>query len=248
MRRSGAKADCVGAEAEGFPLVAALFVAKGGCYCGLPGVDPWDQARDARLYGGPYPVVTHPPCERWGRYWGGAPTTFPRLVKGDDNGCFASALASVRKWGGVLEHPADSAAWAHHRLASPPKGGGWVAADWLDGHRGYTCHVEQGAYGHKARKASWLYACGVDLPNLKWGPADGDFAVFEDGFHSAAERAAFKADPANVPWAQERAARAIKTGICKKLSARQRAATPLPFRDLLISIARTATGAQRAAA
>lgn len=219
--------------------VAALYVAKDGCYFGLPHVDPWDAARDARLYDGPHPIVAHPPCERWGRYWGGAPTTWPRLVKGDDKGCFAAALASVRRWGGILEHPADSAAWAHFRLSSPLKSGGWVPADWLDGFDGWTCHVEQGAYGHKARKATWLYAYGVELPDLKWGPAEGDFDVFEDGFHSAAERAAYKRDPASVAWAQERA-RAIKTGICQKLSARQRAATPLPFRDLLISIAQSA--------
>ena len=30
--------------------IAALFVATGGVYFGLPGVDPWDEARDARLY------------------------------------------------------------------------------------------------------------------------------------------------------------------------------------------------------
>lgn len=218
--------------------IAALYVAKGGCYFGLPHVDPWDQSRDARLYDGPHGIVAHPPCERWGRYWGGSPTTFPRLVKGDDHGCFAAALASVRKWGGVLEHPADSAAWAHFRLSAPNKDGGWTRCDWLDGFDGWTCHIEQGAYGHKARKATWLYASGVSLPDLKWGRAEGDFDVFEDGFHSAAERAAFKADPDNVPWAKARA-RAVKTGICQKLSAKQCAATPLPFRDLLLSIAAT---------
>lgn len=29
--------------------VAALYVETGGCYYGLPGVVPWDEARDARL-------------------------------------------------------------------------------------------------------------------------------------------------------------------------------------------------------
>jgi len=45
-------------------LIAALYVVKGGCYYGVPDVDPWDKARDARLYAGPWPVVAHPPCER----------------------------------------------------------------------------------------------------------------------------------------------------------------------------------------
>lgn len=67
--------------------VAALFVARGGCYFGLPDVDPWDEQRDARLYVGPYPVVAHPPCERWGRYWYGGPSAKVRRVKGDDSGC-----------------------------------------------------------------------------------------------------------------------------------------------------------------
>lgn len=33
--------------------VAALYVETGGSYYGLPDVDPWDEARDARLYNGP---------------------------------------------------------------------------------------------------------------------------------------------------------------------------------------------------
>ena len=82
--------------------VAALYVETGGCYWNLPDIDPWDRHRDARTYKGPYPVVAHPPCERWGRYWGGSPMTMPRLKLGDDGGCFAAALHAVRIFGGVL--------------------------------------------------------------------------------------------------------------------------------------------------
>jgi hypothetical protein len=92
-------------------------------------------------------------------------------VKGDDGGCFAAALESVRTWGGVLEHPAYSDAWAAHGLNAPPTGGGWVNADMLGG---WTCYVEQHRYGHAAKKATWLYAHGVELPSLRWGCiADG---------------------------------------------------------------------------
>ena len=62
-------------------MIAALFVETGGCYFGLPNVDPWDRERDARDYAGPHPVVAHPPCARWGRYWGGGPKTFPRPLR-----------------------------------------------------------------------------------------------------------------------------------------------------------------------
>jgi hypothetical protein len=105
-------------------------------------------------------------------------------------------------------------------LNAPPRAGGWVAADW---HGGWTCCVEQGAYGHRARKATWLYAVGCDLPSLRWGRASGEFARLDDGFHSTEERR-----------------RAVRTGICQRLSRRERAATPIEFRDLLISLARSA--------
>lgn len=80
--------------------VAALFVETNGCYFGLVGVDPWDITRDARTYAGPHPVVAHPPCERWGRYWNGGPSARVKRLKGDDGGCFTSALTAVRRWGG----------------------------------------------------------------------------------------------------------------------------------------------------
>jgi hypothetical protein len=200
-------------------VIAALYVQADGVYSGIAGVDPWPETRDARTYAGPHPVVAHPPCQRWGRYWGGAPTTWPRLIKGDDGGCFAAALASVRRWGGVLEHPAYSYAWEAHGLPHPPTTGGWQG-DFLGG---WCCHIEQGWYGHSARKATWLYAVGTELPALNWGPAPGEFLPFEDSYHSAEERA-----------------RAVKTGMCQRLSHRARAATPPEFRDLLLSIAATA--------
>mgnify|MGYP001560340391 CR=1 FL=1 len=118
----------------------------------------------------------------------------------------------------MLEHPEASHAWRRHSLAAPPRRGGWVNADWLGG---WTCCVEQGHYGHRARKATWLYAHGVELPSLRWGKSAA-VARLDEGYHSAEERR-----------------RAIRTGVCQRLSARQRAATPVEFRDLLLSIART---------
>lgn len=222
--------------------IAALYVQTDGCYFNLPGVDPWDRHRDARSYDGPYPVVAHPPCERWGRYWGGSPTTWPRLTLGDDGGCFEAALAAVRKWGGVLEHPEASHAWRHFGLNRPPRNGGWVVADW-DG--GWTCCIEQGAYGHRARKATWLYANGVDLPSLDWGRAEGDFAPLDQGFHSAEERRRWKETGQANDYIQ-RATQAGGEG--RRLTVKERAATPDGFRDLLIEIARSAYLLKREAA
>lgn len=188
-------------------VIAALFVMRNGVYANRPDVDLWDEARDARLYPGPWPVVAHPPCERWGRF---ATSAGNRV--GDDAGCFASALASVRIHGGVLEHPAGSLAWGHFNLRRPPTSGGWVVADGI----GYTCCVYQGRYGHRAPKATWLYAVRTTLPTLEWGPTE-------------------PRDLSHLPEAERR--RAIKTGICQRLSRKQRAATPPAFADLLLGLA-----------
>lgn len=150
--------------------VAALYVQSGGAYFNLPNIEPWDEARDARSYKGPHPVIAHPPCQRWGKMWMGSPLvvkrTGVRKVKGDDGGCFKSALAAVRKFGGVLEHPWGSHAWPHFGLNVPPRHGGWIAADF---NGGWTCCVEQGRYGHYARKPTLLLAYGCELPDLDWG-------------------------------------------------------------------------------
>lgn len=205
-------------------MIAALYVEPDGVYAGLPGVDAWPEARDARLYAGPWPVVAHPPCARWGRYWFGGPSIKVRKRKGDDGGCFASALAAVRRWGGVLEHPEASHAWPAFGLNDPPWDGHWVTADW---EGGWTCCVDQGHYGHRARKTTWLYAHGVELPDLKWGRAPSGVRL-EDGYHSAEER---------------RRKRAGATGALELLSHRERKATPPAFRDLLLGMA--ATGGRR---
>lgn len=213
--------------------VAALFVQSNGCYFGLPDVEPWDEARDARQYAGPHPVVAHPPCQRWGKLWAGQPLhiarTGKRKRKGDDGGCFAAALDAVRHWGGVLEHPEGSHAWAHFGLNTPYRDGRWIAADFRGG---WTCCVEQGRFGHYARKPTWLYVMGCSLPELPWG------------------RSAARLDPAVI--ARMGLARAKRLG---EVGARgggtdstPRIGTPLPFRDLLLSIARSALTSPRSAA
>ncbi len=73
-------------------MIAALYVETGGAYFGLPNVDPWDEARDARKYNGPHPIVAHPPCQRWGRFWHGSTRKPHQFKLGDDGGCFKAAL------------------------------------------------------------------------------------------------------------------------------------------------------------
>ena len=202
-------------------MVAALYVEPNGAYYGLPDVDPWDEARDARTYAGPHPVVAHPPCERWGRFWHGSTRKPHQFKLGDDGGCFAAALDAVRRFGGILEHPADSRAWSRFNLNAPPREGGWIVADF---YGGWTCYVEQGFYGHLSRKGTWLYACGVELPELIWGEG-------EQRLHPIALQR----------YGYEKARRiGMMAMVGGKHKKRIRNTTPEAFRDLLLSIARSA--------
>ena len=157
--------------------VAALYVAKDGVYFGLPGVDPWDEERDARSYNGPYPVVAHPPCSRWGQLANVNHARYGTPI-GDDGGCFEAALRAVETYGGVLEHPANSIAWKHFDLPKPTRG------MWSQrfNDRGASTEVSQVACGHGARKRPWLYAgdCGGVLD---WQDRPGEFVVGA-GIHS----------------------------------------------------------------
>lgn len=156
--------------------VAALFVDQDGDYPELV-TDWWCKDRDARNYDGPHPVVAHPPCQLWvnlarvnyKRYGGG------HNRPGNDHGMFASALASVRRWGGVLEHPAESWAWPAHGLQPPSKIlPGWDRANCCE----WVCEVWQSAYGHPARKKTWLYYVGRVRPfDLRWERKAGTHQV-----------------------------------------------------------------------
>lgn len=200
-------------------MIAALYVDARGCYANLPGVDVWDEARDARRYAGPWPVVAHPPCQRWGRFSEGGPSAPGTRRTGDDGGCFESALAAVRRWGGVLEHPKDSKAWARFGLAKPPRAGGWVVADDFGG---WTCCVDQGHYGHFSNRPTWLYTVGPCPAELIWGKGPNKLPEW------MVER-----------YGYEKARRiGVMAMVGGKDKTRIREATPPAFRDVLLGIAR----------
>lgn len=134
--------------------VAALFVQTDGIYTAMPDVDPWPEERDARTYSGTLPVVAHPPCASWGRYAKPTPeSTAKGPLRGDDAGCFAAALGSVRRCGGVIEHPAGSEAWNAYALPGPMEA--------PDAFGGWTLPVYQCWWGHDAIKPTWLYLVGI---------------------------------------------------------------------------------------
>lgn len=194
-------------------MIAALYVERGGVYFGLPDVDPWDHERDARTYPGPWAVVAHPPCERWCQL---APVNAARwgAAIGDDGGCFAAALAAVRRYGGVLEHPAYSLAWPAFELPRPLRG------QWRQSlsDPGYVTEISQSAYGHPARKRTWLYLVGEPVP-LNWSDPMGRLVVGA-GIHTGEACGRGRVGPTEV------------------------SRTPLAFRDVLIQLAGGNAGAE----
>jgi hypothetical protein len=73
--------------------------------------------------------------------------------------------------------------------------------------------MSQSAYGHPARKRTWIYYVGPEPPDLNWDDPAGE-AVIGGG---------------------------INSGECvgrRKIEKREASATPPAFRDLLLSLAR----------
>ena len=137
--------------------VAALYVRRDSVYKSIEGVDAWDEERDARKWPGGAPVVAHPPCRLWAKLRQFAKARDPEAEKA----LAIEAVERVRRYGGVLEHPAESLLWAACGLPlpgrSPDSFGGWKA------------QIRQCDYGHKAEKLTWLYIVGVhpdDLPPI----------------------------------------------------------------------------------
>lgn len=232
-------------------MIAALFIEPDGIYAKSLGIDAWCELRDARLYAGPYPVVAHPPCQRWGRFWHGSTRKPHQYELGADGGCFAAALDALAAFGGVLEHPCDSHAWKHFGLTPPPRHRGWIwtrppikfaiataddgavtkVPNGRQGGEWWTCYVEQGHYGHMSRKPTWLLTQGLtlsQLPQLNWTRG-------EQRLHPTAL----------ARYGYEKARRIGMTAMVGgKDKTKIRNATPAEFRDVLISIARSAAPAQ----
>lgn len=134
--------------------VAVLFARADSCYKTIPCCDVWDAERDARKWAGGAPVVAHPPCRAWGQL---RHLANPRP---DEKELAVWAVAQVRKFGGVLEHPKKSTLWPVVGLPQPGQ---------RDEFGGWTLPIFQSWWGHKAEKATFLYIVGcepADVPDI----------------------------------------------------------------------------------
>lgn len=195
-------------------MIAALFVERGGPYFGRADVDPWDRERDATGYAGPHPVVAHPPCGPWG--------SLKHLYRGDELALAPLAIYHVRRWGGVLEHPARSLLWSWFDLPQP----GSLFSDRFGGYSLEVCQVD---WGHVARKRTWLYLVGIPRSALTF-PAHRKPTHWISGFRSTTGR---------NPKHYRSNGSAVPPGI-KVCSAQQRRRTPPAFADWLIALAHAA--------
>jgi hypothetical protein len=113
----------------------------------------------------------------------------------------------------------------------PPTSGAWVRS--IDG--GWTCHVEQFRYGHRARKATWLYAHGATyLPSLRWGSTRRSASVHGSRVGPGHRVSALQNHGRRAPGVKE-------------LSKQEASRTPEAFKAQLLAIARSARGASEAA-
>lgn len=150
--------------------VAALFVRRTSHYKAIPGVDAFDADRDALTWQGGCPVIAHPPCRSWGKL-----RHFAKPRDGERE-LAIWAIAQVRRWGGVLEHPIHSQLWAAAGCLSPGI---------RDDHGGVLVTLNQGDFGHRAPKATGLYVVRAPLPVV---PFDLATPVGRVEFMGTAER------------------------------------------------------------
>jgi hypothetical protein len=111
----------------------------------------------------------------------------------------------------------------------------YVKGGWQRGTcGGWSCHVEQGRYGHAAKKATWLYAFGCELPALKFGSVPDSQTikgVSWCGNHTARNTKRARAQVSDLGRGRENR--------LPRISKREASATPTEFRDVLLAMARS---------
>lgn len=129
-------------------ITTVLFCQSNSIYYRLGRLykcDVWDEKRNALHYDGMTACIHHPPCRLWSR--------MRSFSTADEYEKYLAlwSIRHVRNNGGILEHPQASSLF---KVANLP----------LPGHKdewGFTIEVDQFHFGHKARKRTWLYICGI---------------------------------------------------------------------------------------
>lgn len=162
--------------------VAVLFARADSVYKTLPGCDVWDADRDARKWPGGAPVVAHPPCRLWAslRTKAKAPIEEKQLAH--------FAIAQVRQWGGVVEHPWLSTLWDAYGLRPKRTVRSWTCGEG-DNFGGYLLPVDLFAFGFQAQKRTGLYIVGAQPKDWPAMPLRLGRATHTIGLWSGRDRA-----------------------------------------------------------
>ena len=152
-------------------IVSALFVRKDSIYKQM-GIDCWDAERNALNFNGKNPVIAHPPCRAWGQL-----SHFAKPLPGEKELAFF-AIDTIRKNGGVLEHPRASKLWPTY-LPLPGQ---------TDKYGGYSISIDQFWFGHKAKKSTLLYIVGCSINDLPVIPLRYDAIEYVVSSSSSSKR------------------------------------------------------------
>lgn len=114
-------------------MISILCAKKDSLYKTIPGLDVWDEDRDAYLFTGSNPVITHAPCAQWSRL-----KAFSKQ-DADQKELAFHCLKYVIRNGGIFEHPAGSSFFKEAGIVKN------------------IYSVDQSWWGFEARKRTYLF-------------------------------------------------------------------------------------------
>ena len=127
--------------------IPVLFTAHNSLYNDIDIFDCYDEKRNALSFNDRVPLIAHPPCRKFSKLRGlsTAPLSEKKLA--------FFALAKVRQFGGILEHPRSSTLWLN---------GNFKLDGSVDDYGGFLRSVNLSWFGFPAEKKTMLYFVGID--------------------------------------------------------------------------------------
>lgn len=176
-------------------MVPVLFCQEESIYKKL-NCDVYDEKRNALNFSRCEAAIYHPPCRLWSK--------LKQFSNADESEKYLGvwSVRMVRNNGGILEHPAYSSLFD---CCNIPKPG-------FSDEYGFTIQVNQFDFGHKVRKKTWLYICGL--------PKDSELLYYPKRPGKPKHKFFTKKQKNNLP----------------EIAKKERSATPKKFAKYLVKI------------
>lgn len=156
-------------------MVNILFASKDSFYFQIPGLNVFDEKRNAESVERKGVFICHPPCAQWSRlrYF----SNFNSRLKA--YGPWSILL--VRKFGGIIEHPASSLLFKKYLPlpGQPP-----------DKYGGFSLKITMHQFGASYHKPTWIYIVGINKKDLPAEPLN--FSVISHSISNPGKRSALK--------------------------------------------------------